>query len=139
MQRQLLYTISGVALAALTASAAEAKPRHVRAAAHHHYRYGSNHYRDGYARTRYGTATGADILYRQQRPSYENPYSVRPQYGYEEAPYDPSYYGYGTQVFRRTIQAAHEPGVTLELDPAAKETATGGPSGGLPSQSGGGR
>ena len=77
------------------------------------------------------------IPYRQELPSYENPYPVRPQYGYEEAPYDPSYYGYGAQVFRRTIQSAHEPGVTLQLDPEVKETATGGPSGGLPSRSGG--
>ena len=37
---------------------------------------------------------------------------------------------------RLTAQAYREPGVTLELDPTAKQTATGGPSGGLPSRGG---
>ena len=124
MKRQLLYMISGVAIASVTMSAAEARPPHARAVAHHHIKV--------------GTATAANIPYRQEHPSFGNPYPVRPQYGYEEAPYDPSYYGPGHEVFRRTIQAAHEPGVTLQIEPDAKETATGGPSGGLPSQSGGG-
>ncbi len=118
MKRQLLYMISGVAILSVSVSSVEAKPRHGRIAARHHY-----HHRYAY---------GGSVGFRQGYP-------VDPRYGYEEAPYDPSYYGPGAEVFRRTIQSAHEPGVTLELDPDAKETATGGPAGGLPSQSGGGR
>ena len=130
--------ISALAVASLTTSAAEARTHHYRrVVAHHHYhRYGTSYpYGTSY---RYGTATASDIPYRAERPSYRNPYPLRPQYGYEEAPYDPAYQGPGAEVFRRTIQSAHEPGVTLQLDPEAKESATGGPSGGLPSQSGGG-
>ena len=123
MKRQLLYMISGVALASLGASAAQARPHHRRVADHHHYRY--------------GYATAANIPYRAERPSFRNPYPLRPQYGYEEAPYDGAYQGAGADVFRRTIQSAHEPGVTLQVEPESKETATGGPAGGLPSQSGG--
>ena len=63
----------------------------------------------------------------QRRAGFENP-----AYGYEEAPYDPRYMGPGAQVFDATRRAAHEPGVTHELAPDAKETATGGPSGGIP-------
>lgn len=37
---------------------------------------------------------------------------------------------------RLTAQAYREPGVTLELAPDAKQTATGGPSGGVPGFSG---
>lgn len=42
------------------------------------------------------------------------------------------YGGPGSAVLNATIRAAHEPGVTLELAPDAKETATGGPVGGPP-------
>ena len=131
MKRQLIYMMSGVAIASLTVSAAEARPHHEGVVAHHHYRYHHHHYR-------YGTATAASIPYRAERPSFGNPYPVRPQYGYEEAPYNPGYQGPGAEVYRRTIESAHEPGVTLQLDPEAKETATGGPSGGIPDRSGGG-
>ena len=118
MKRQLFYTISAAALVSLSTSVVEAQPHRSRVAArHHHYHH---HYAGG------------------QGVNFQERYPTRPQYGYEEAPYDPSYYGPGAEVFRRTIQSAHEPGVTLELEPEAKETATGGPSGGLPSQSGGG-
>ena len=80
-------------------------------------------------------------------------------YGYRNAAYPQAYggyYGSGTSGFgtgyghgyasgfgyaggweaaanaRLTAQAYREPGVTLEIAPDAKQTATGGPSGGLP-------
>ena len=80
-------------------------------------------------------------------------------YGYRNAPYPQAYggyYGSGTSGrgtgyghgyasgfgyaggweaaanARLTAQAYREPGVTLEIAPDAKQTATGGPSGGLP-------
>lgn len=48
--------------------------------------------------------------------------------------YDPylGYTGPGSIVLNRTQEAQHEPGVTLDLAPDAKETATGGPVGGVP-------
>ena len=36
-----------------------------------------------------------------------------------------------------TRRAHNEPGVTREFSPEARQTATGGPSGGIPNQSGG--
>ena len=42
------------------------------------------------------------------------------------------YTGPGSAVLNATVRAAGEPGVTLELAPDAKETATGGPVGGPP-------
>ena len=84
-------------------------------------------------------------------------------FGYRDAPYPQAYggyYGTGDRSYgagyahgyasgfgyagsweaaanaRLTAQAYREPGVTLELDPFAKQTATGGPSGGLPSRGG---
>ena len=78
----------------------------------------------------YGRRTHAyaSVPYDGQRGlGYEHP-----AYGYEEAPYDPRYAGPGAVVFNATRRAAHEPGVTNELAPDAKETATGGPSGGVP-------
>jgi hypothetical protein len=57
---------------------------------------------------------------------------TNPAYGYSEAPYDPSYTGPGAIIFNATRRAAQEPGVTNELSPDAKETATGGPVGGVP-------
>jgi hypothetical protein len=47
------------------------------------------------------------------------------------------YNGPGSTVLRKSLQAQHEPGVTQELSPSAKQTATGGPSGGVPGLSGG--
>ncbi len=43
----------------------------------------------------------------------------------------------GGIIARQTERAQHEPGVTSELAPDAKQTATGGPSGGVPGFSGG--
>ena len=49
------------------------------------------------------------------------------------------YNGPGSTVLRKTLKAQHEPGVAEDLAPDAKQTATGGPSGGLPGMGGGGR
>ena len=114
MKRQLVCMMSGAAILSLHGSAAEARPFH-RAVHHHHQRYVRN----------------GHLAFKASNPQ-------DPRFGYEEAPADSSYQGPGAEVFRRTIQSAHEPGVTLELEPDAKETATGGPSGGVPSHSGGG-
>ena len=46
------------------------------------------------------------------------------------------YNGPGATVLKRGLQAQHEPGVAEELEPNAKQTATGGPSGGLPGRGG---
>ncbi len=43
-----------------------------------------------------------------------------------------NYHGPGSAVLNATERARNEPGVTLELAPDAKETATGGPVGGPP-------
>ena len=66
-------------------------------------------------------------------------------YGYRNAPYPQAYGGYygpgaggweAAANARLTAQAYREPGLTLELAPDAKLTATGGPSGGVPGFSG---
>ena len=74
------------------------------------------------------------LFVRRVPPPYtdRSAYPVDPGYGYEEAPYDPSYTGPGATIFEATKKAQHEPGVTLELAPDAKETATGGPVDGVP-------
>lgn len=46
------------------------------------------------------------------------------------------YTGPGSAVLNATVRAARDPGVTLELAPDAKETATGGPVGGPPGYDG---
>ena len=60
-----------------------------------------------------------------------------PENSYGNAPGDRSYEGPGATVFGRTVQFQQAPGVTTELDPAARESATGGPSGGLPNNGSG--
>ena len=62
----------------------------------------------------------------RERPSSEEPYA-----GLRGNPYA-GYVGPGSEVLNATVRAAREPGVTLELSPDAKETATGGPVGGPP-------
>ena len=42
------------------------------------------------------------------------------------------YNGPGATVLKKSLEAQHEPGVAQEVAPDAKQTATGGPSGGLP-------
>ncbi len=60
---------------------------------------------------------------------------TNPRHG--DAPADHPYEGPGADVFRQTIQSERAPGTTSELDPAAKQSATGGPSGGLPANGSG--
>ena len=117
MTHRLLFMASAAALIALQTSHADARPRHVRTAAHHHRHY-------------------AGVPSYRGDPAYGYAAPVDPRYGYEEAPYDPSYQGPGAEVFALTRKAQHEPGVTLELEPDAKETATGGPVGGVPGRDG---
>ncbi len=126
MKRQLLYLISSAAIVSSSVTAAEAQPRHD-GARHSHHRY--------HSAERHAPLGHPDV---GARYDVRARYPVDPRFGYEEAPDDPSYHGPGGEVFRRTIESAHEPGLATELDPDAKQTATGGPSGGLPSQSGGG-
>ena len=64
-------------------------------------------------------------------------------YGYRNLPYPQFYGGYyggggweAATNARLTAQAYREPGVTLELAPDSKQSATGGPSGGVPGFSG---
>ena len=92
--------------------------RHIRTN-HPHVTYGFGH---AVAHRKEGTGAG-DL--RVGNPSqevlgsgYYNPYA-----GYE---------GPGSIVLNATERARREPGVTLELSPDAKETATGGPVGGVP-------
>ena len=47
------------------------------------------------------------------------------------------YQGPGSTVLRSGLAAQHDPGVSEELSPGAKQTATGGPAGGLPGFGGG--
>ena len=47
------------------------------------------------------------------------------------------YNGPSATVLKKGVEAQHEPGVTSEISPSAKQTATGGPSGGVPGNSGG--
>ena len=57
--------------------------------------------------------------------------SQEPYAGLNSNPYA-SYTGPGSAVLNATVRSEREPGVTLELAPDAKETATGGPVGGVP-------
>lgn len=98
------------AAAALVALPAAARPAHHRG--HHH-----AHAARGYAAPAYGTAA--------------SPYPPQATGGYYGSP------GWEAAVnARRTAEAYREPGVTLELAPDAKQTATGGPAGGIPGFSG---
>ena len=104
MTCNLSYVAATAAILALSASTAEA--RHAKAHAHHHYAHG-------------GTP-GARAV------------PTNPRYGYQAPPAESSYEGPGADIYRQTILSAHAPGTALELNPDAKESATGGPAGGLP-------
>ena len=117
MTHRIFSMASAAALLAASTINVDAQPRHVGIVAHHHRHYAG-------ASSHAGTAG-----FRYSPP-------VDPRYGYEEAPYDPSYQGPGADVFAATKKAQHEPGVTLDLEPDAKETATGGPVGGIPGHDG---
>ncbi len=109
MVLKLSHVAATAALLVLSTSAVEA--RHAKVHVHHHYARG-------------GT------------PGPRAP-STSPRYGYEQSPADSTYQGPGADVYRQTILSAHAPGTALELDPDAKETATGGPAGGLPNNGNG--
>ncbi len=117
MSHRLICAVSTAAITLLATANTDARSHHTRVAAHHHHYHGGPASYQGYAGYRYIAP-------------------VDPRYGYEEAPYDPSYQGPGAEVFALTRKAQHEPGVTLELEPDAKETATGGPVGGVPGRDG---
>ena len=101
--------------------------------------------------------------HRHHRYATAQPDGSGEPFGYRDAPYPQAYggyYGTGDRSYgggyghgyasgfgyaggweaaanaRLTAQAYREPGVTLELAPDAKQTATGGPSGGVPGFSG---
>lgn len=62
-----------------------------------------------------------------------------PDYGYDDPRNAPAYGGYGWQgeaIREATERAQHEPGLTRELAPDSRQTATGGPVGGVPGFSG---
>ncbi len=61
--------------------------------------------------------------------------SQEPYAGLNRNPYA-GYTGPGSAVLNATVQSERDPGVTLELAPDAKETATGGPVGGPPGYDG---
>ena len=122
MRHLFLLASSAMVISAALVGGAAAQPLHH--TSHHHARAGfayRAHHRSPYY------AYAGRPMYVQRGVGAENP-----AYGYEEAPYDPAYVGPGATVFNATRRAAQEPGVTNELSPYAKETATGGPSGGVP-------
>ena len=81
--------------------------------------------------------------HRHHRSAAAGPDGGGEPYGNRNAPYPQAYGGYygggGWEAetnARLTAQAYREPGVTLELAPDSKQSATGGPSGGVPGFSG---
>ena len=116
----LLHGAAIIAAAVLTgpATAATARPHHKAVIHHRLARGGGSDGASSHPRRRYGAAPPL--------ASSEGP-------GYAGSTYE----GPGAEVFRQTVRAAHAPGLTSEIDPDAKQSATGGPSGGLPSNSNG--
>lgn len=110
MIRDFPYAVAGAAILVLSASVADARTHHVARHAHgHHARHGATRLGDG----------------------------AQPSAGHGYGPTASSYQGPGAEVFRRTIQTEQAPGVTREIDPDAKQSATGGPAGGLPNNGNG--
>ncbi len=111
-----LYFLAGAAALGLCTPVAAAP-------FHHHHGYAMHH---GYgtaiaARHGRGRAYDERVVHASQEPlgsGQVNPYA--------------NYNGPGSAVLNATVRAAGEPGMTLELAPDAKETATGGPVGGPP-------
>ena len=113
----------GAAVVALTSGAAFAQHRHHRLVTHH--RYGYVHYQNAlgeYVRP---------LRYESSAPYYRKSFETPP------LPYVPRGDSPSAIVLRHTIEAQSEPGLATELAPDAKETATGGPVGGIPGFSGG--
>ena len=99
-------TLAAAGMTASVASAAAQPLHHHRHHAYHHHRYGHAPVAGGYGQGQgYGDA----------------------RYGYPGGAY-----GAGQIIEDATIRQQHAPGVTNELAPDAKESATGGPSGGVP-------
>ena len=91
----------------------------------HHAPSVSRHY------ARYGRIYMPVQRYESAAPYYRNGSETPP------VPYVPTDDSPSSIILRRTIQAQGEPGVTSELAPDARQTATGGPVGGVPGFSGG--
>ncbi len=117
--------IAALAAAGLTASATGAAARPL----HHHRLYAYHHHGYGYAPFPFQP-------YRRGYPTTAGGYDHGPGYGYPPYGYPGGAYGAGQIIENATIRAQHEPGVTSELAPDAKQTATGGPVGGVPGFSG---
>ena len=116
----LLFAAAAFALASGTAFA---QPWHNRLPTHYHH---------WYARYRIAPrAYARPLRYEPSAPYYSKSFETPP------LPYVPQDDSDASIVLRHTIKAQSEPGVTLELAPDAKETATGGPVGGVPGFSGG--
>ncbi len=84
-------------------------------------------------------AQGDNHHHRHHRYAAAQPYGSGEPYGDRNARYPQFYGGGGWEAAtnaRLTAQAYREPGVTLELAPDSKQSATGGPSGGVPGFSG---
>ena len=75
-------------------------------------------------------AIAAPALAESSAPYYRNSQEPAPL---PEVPKDNAP---GSIIIRKTIRAQAEPGVTTEIAPDSKQTATGGPSGGIPGASG---
>ena len=116
MIRDFPYVMAGAAILVLSASAADARTHHVARHAHHHH---------------------ARVGYDARRGARELGDGAQSGAGDGFAPAASSYQGPGADVFRRAIQTEQAPGVTREIDPDAKQSATGGPAGGLPSNGNG--
>ena len=78
-------------------------------------------------------AVGRDRLHHHHRHATGERVQAQPYSGYGGSYADTQ----DNAVARATARAYTEPGVTQELAPDAKQSATGGPSGGVPGFSGG--
>ena len=95
---------SACALIAVPAASARPLHHHHRLAAHHPAVYAQQD----------GAAFNAGAAQVPPKGTYDN------------------YRGPGATVLKRGLDAQHEPGVAQEIAPDAKQSATGGPAGGLP-------
>ncbi len=102
--------VTAVALSILASGVTQARPHHLKVAAHH--------------LRAHRTAS------RSEAAPIDG--------GSSDAPYQRAgYQGPGAEVFQQTRRSAHAPGGMSGIDPDAEPSATGGPSGGLPSNSSG--
>lgn len=120
-----MKTILLPALASLLATAASAQPL---LHAHRH----APHHAAAQAATRGTAQEAAGGSYGRGAGSFNAGAAQVPPPGF----YD-GYQGPGATVLRRGVAAQVEPGATEEIAPGAKQTATGGPAGGVPGFGGG--